>query len=140
MKTGRLSRRGLSPLIAAIILIGITLVGGAMVYTYFNRSMDTVATLAEGLFVKATTADLGAAGKLIHVEAINNYYEQIEITGIIAVDAAGNENRIALQNPIQVNPGERATITEVVPAETVVVIVEYTVNGQTLLSDPVEVR
>jgi len=134
------ARRGLSPLIAAIILIGITLVGGAMVYAYFNKSMDTVAALGEGLFVKATSADLGAAGKLVHIEAINNYGEAVDVTALIAIDEAGNQNRIQLQTTITINPGDRATITEIVPANTKVVIVEYQVNGQTLLSDPIEVE
>ncbi len=133
------ARRGLSPLIAAIILIGITLVGGALVYAYFNQSLDTVASLGEGLFVKATSADLGAAGKLVHVEAINNYRDPVQITALIVVDDAGNQNRIALQTPIEVEAGGKATITEVVPSNTVVVVVEYQVNGQTLLSDPIEV-
>lgn len=139
MTKSDLGRRGLSPLIAAIILIGITLVGGAMVYAYFNKSMDTVAALGEGLFVKATSADLGAAGKLVHVEAVNNYGDPVQITAVIAVDDAGNQNRIALQTPIEVAPGDRATVTEVVPANTIVVILEYQVGGQTLLSDPVEI-
>ncbi len=133
------ARKGLSPLIAAVILIGITLVGGALVYAYFNQSLDAVASLGEGLFVKATSADIGAAGKLVHVEAINNYRDPVQITALIVVDDTGNQSRIDLQTPIEVAAGGKATITEVVPSNTVVVVVEYNVNGQTLLSDPIEV-
>lgn len=133
------ARRGVSPLIATVILIGITVIGGALVYAYFNKSVDTMAALGEDVFVWATAVDLGATGKLVYIEIINNHEQDAVVTGIIAVDQAGTETPIALTNPLTVAPGGKASIAELVPANTEVVIVEYTVNGSTLLSEPITI-
>lgn len=133
------ARRGVSPLIATVILIGITIIGGALVYAYFDRSMDTLAALGEGVFVRATSVDLGAAGKLVYIEIVNNHEQEAVVTGIIAIDQEGTRTPIELANPLTVAPGSKASITELVPANTEVVIVEYTVNGSQMFSEPITV-
>ncbi len=144
LKTRR-SRRGLSPLIAAVVLISATIVGGMLVYQYFQNTMNKAQTMAEGIAVTASTLPLSSNTTLVHITVMNNYNQPVTIesaSGILA-----NASTIALtpasgqKLPVTIPAGGKTTlifvVNNTVPAA---VVVHYEVNGQTYQSDPVQVK
>ncbi|MEB3844715.1 MAG: hypothetical protein LRS48_03430 [Desulfurococcales archaeon] len=143
MIRARKSRRGLSPLIAAVVLISATIVGGMLVYQYFQSSLGRAQAMAQGLAVTASSMPLNSNTTLIEVSILNNYNKPVTITGVTGILA--NASTVTLKPasgqelPVQLNPGEKNTII-LVSNQTVprAVVVHYSVDGVEHQSDPVQ--
>lgn len=129
--------RGLSPLVATIVLIAMTVVGGVLVYNYFQRSATNIIATGETLVASANSIYLGNNTLLVHVEVTNAYDRPVSIRGISYVDATGSINRASTVNVV-VQPGDKATFTVIVPSSAKAIIVDYSIDGNLLQSSPVK--
>lgn len=135
---GRGTRKGLSPLIASVILITITIVGGLLVYQYFQVSSESLIAAGETVFLRTSYTVLNDGSKLVYIEATNGYRKPITVLDVQYYDAQGIEVAAGLQLNVTVKPGGKTTITTVVPANTVAVAIVYSVDGEVLVSEPVQ--
>ncbi len=136
---GARARRGLSPLIASVILIAITIVGGLLVYQYFQVSSESLIAAGETVFLRVSTVPLDAVNVLVYVEATNGYMEPITIIDMQYYDATGAAVPLNQQLNIVVEPGGKATVTAVIPSDAVAVSIVYSVGGEVLVSEPVKI-
>ena len=135
---GGKGRRALSPLIATVILIAVTIVGGLMVYQYFQRSSEALIAAGESLFMKVTDVTLDSTSKLVYIEGTNGYEVSITVLDVVYYDKTGAQVPLNQALNLQVGPGDKFTATAVVPVDAVAVAVVYQVEGQTLTSEPVQ--
>jgi flagellin-like protein len=140
----RLARRGLSPLIATVVLISATVVGGLLVYNYFQRSMDTVAATSATLALSVRSEYLTGTTKLVYIEATNLHDVPVNVTAVWVVDQNGGHTQLAPTDvkgiPAVIEPGAKATIIAKVPSTAASVYLEYQAGGQTLYTQPEPVR
>lgn len=138
------ARRGLSPLVATVVLISATILGGMLIYNYFQDSVDKMQGLSEGIIVDVSQARLSQTTRLAHLEVLNNHDTQITITAVKGIYANGTTIQLQTQEtlPIQVAPGDKASLNAVVADPGIVaVIVEYqTLDGQILTSEPQQLK
>jgi flagellin-like protein len=136
-------RKGLSPLVAAVVLISATIVGGMLVYQYFQNSMGKAQAMAEGLTISADTIPLSSGKTLVYVTVINNYDKPVKITGAQALDQNGTQVTLTPTNssslPTTLEAGGKTTI--IFTADTIpkAIAVTYVVDGTQHVSEPVQV-
>mgnify|MGYP001773192361 CR=1 FL=1 len=95
----RASRRSISNIIGAIMLVAITIVGGFMVYNYFNKSMTSFMSLGNSVVVSASEAPASASNEsIIYVKVTNNEGADINVTGIYLVGPGGKPFAINASN------------------------------------------
>jgi flagellin-like protein len=137
---GRAGRRALSPLIASVILIAVTIVGGLLVYQYFQRSSEALIAAGETMFIKVSDVLVDANNRLVYIEVTNGYDNIVTILDAAYFDAQGNRVDLGLNINAQVEPGGKYTITAVVPSNAVAVAVVYSVDGEILVTEPAPLR
>ena len=137
MQGGR-RRKGLSPLIASVILIAITIVGGLLVYQYFQVSSESLIAAGETVFLRVSYTVLDNGSKLVYIEVTNGYRKPITVLDVQYFNAQGIDATAGLQLNALVKPGGKATLTTVVPADTAAVAIVYSVEGEVLVSEPVQ--
>ena len=131
--------KGLSPLVAAVLLISATVVGGMLVYNYFQSTMDKLATSTEGLQVNARSAPV-SGGKLVYIEVSSMLNEQASISQIVFLDGNGTtipNSTISINKTI--NPNEKITLIEQAPLQANYFYLVYTVNGETMVTEPIAI-
>ncbi|BAN89983.1 archaellin/type IV pilin N-terminal domain-containing protein [Aeropyrum camini] len=138
---GGRSRRGLSPLVASIILIAFTIIGGFVVYEYFMSSSESVMAAGEGVIVNANTVYVSNSEKLVYLSGVNGHSGTITITQVKYYMPDGTPQTVDLsQNggTITVKPGDKFTIDLLLPADAAAATLVYTTDtGETLSSPPV---
>ncbi|MCE4610713.1 MAG: hypothetical protein F7B17_01935 [Desulfurococcales archaeon] len=135
---GKGYRKGLSPLIASVILIAITIVGGLLVYQYFQVSSESLIAAGETVFLRVSYTVLDNGSKLVYIEVTNGYRKPISVLDVQYYDIQGGEVAMGLQLNTTVKPGGKTTITTVVPEIATAVAVVYSIDGQVLVSEPVQ--
>ncbi|MEM4738325.1 MAG: archaellin/type IV pilin N-terminal domain-containing protein, partial [Acidilobaceae archaeon] len=73
--------KGLSPLVATLILIAFTVIGGILVYEYFTKTSEGIMSSGEQLIVTASKSYVDGSRYLVYVEVTNNYRTNVTITG-----------------------------------------------------------
>ena len=144
----RRTRRGLSPLVATVLLISATVIGGMIVYQYFQNSVAKAQGMGGGLMVTASANILNDNLTMVTVSVVNGENDVIIIDGskVLFLDENGNPiqplniNGTSLGDVIAVKPGEKAVLIYGLPKVPSVVIVEYQLNGETYKADPVKVN
>ncbi len=139
----RRARRGLSPLVATVVLISATILGGMLIYNYFQASVDKMQGLGEKLMVDASTVHLTGNTRLVHIEVLNSYDIDARIDSINGIYSNGTSIQLTTQEtlPIQVLPGDKASINAVVTNPDIVAVsVTYTIDGKTLTTEPEKIR
>ncbi|MCE4612537.1 MAG: hypothetical protein F7C07_01710 [Desulfurococcales archaeon] len=139
--SGRTWRRGLSPLIATVVLISATIVGGVLIYNYFQESVAQLRQLGESVVVSVNNVFLNETARMVYVKVTNAFSQPITITGVKAFRDNGSVSTINLQAPQRIEPGGVASLTIVLDestASTVAVSIVYQVDGETLESEPVK--
>lgn len=143
MKNLRGSRRGLSPLIATVVLISATIVGGMLVYNYFQKSFSSVTARSGALEISATAEYLNQSSKLVHLVIYNTYNTPINITKIKGIESSGVSTTVNLIGSesihILIPSGGKYSTILVVPNTTVAIYVNYKIvgSGNILQSNPV---
>jgi len=137
------ARRGLSPLVAAVVLISATIVGGMLVYQYFQNSIQKAQALANGITIAADAIPLDSNTTLVYVTVTNNYDKPVQVTGAIGVLADGSSSRLQPVNgttlPVTVAPGDKTTVTFTSASNIKAVSIEYVVDGVTHTSEPARI-
>ena len=129
-------RRGLSPLIATVILIAVTIVGGVLVYQYFQSSSEVLISAGETVFLRVNDIPVTVDTRLVYIEVTNGYGEPITLTDVVYYGSAGSLTPLNLNLASVVEPGGKYTVTVTVPADAVAVAVKYIVDGRELVSEP----
>ena len=136
--------RGMSPLVATVVLISATVVGGLLVYNYFQQSVDTVAATSATLALTVRSDYLTASTRLVYIEAVNFYDLPVNVTGVWIVGSDGSHFKLPASSvkgvPAVIEPGEKASIIATVPANAAAVYLEYTVGDQRLMTQPEDIR
>ena len=137
----RTARRGLSPLVAAVVLISATIVGGMLVYQYFQTSLQRAQGMAGGLAVQASSIPLDANTSLVSITITNNYNKPVKITGATGILTSGATKPLTPVNttslPTTIAPGDKATLTFKTADPVKAVQVQYEVDGASYTSEPV---
>ncbi len=140
----RAAARGMSPLVATVVLISATVVGGLLVYNYFQQSLDTVAATSATLALTVRSDYLTPNTRLVYIEAVNFYDLPVNVSAVWVVAADGSHSRLPTSSvkglPALIEPGEKATLIATVPASASAVYLEYSVGDQTLMTQPEDVR
>ncbi|MEB3765743.1 MAG: hypothetical protein GSR77_06225 [Desulfurococcales archaeon] len=143
MPRARLKRKGLSPLVATVVLISATIVGGMLVYQYFQNSINKAQNMAEGLTITADLIQLDNGQSLVYVTVSNGYDTEIQVTGAKAVYPNGTISTITPTQdttlPAPIPSGEKNTFLFTAPTAPEAVIVQYTVNGQQYQTEPITI-
>lgn len=133
--------KGLSPLIATVVLISVTVLGGLMIYTYFLQNVETMLSASQTLLVRASSLVIDSSTMLVYVEAVNSFDKPVEITEISYITLNGTKNTLLSNINATLAPGEKYSNTIVISdPSAVAVIVKYRVDGRILESEPASVR
>ncbi|MEB3816801.1 MAG: hypothetical protein LRS46_02510 [Desulfurococcales archaeon] len=131
-------RKALSPLVSTIVLISAAIVGGVIVYNYFQNSVHTIAASSGTLEVSANSYYLNATSKLVYIDVFNSYSKEVTIKSVKAVLVNGTIKEVSVTSKT-IAPGAKASIVVTLPANTKAVYVEYVYNNQNLESNPVTI-
>jgi archaellum component FlaF (FlaF/FlaG flagellin family) len=136
-------RRGLSPLVATVLLISATVLGGVLVYQYFQTSVSHAKGLQQDLMVTADAVTLNANTTLVRVTVVNQGSNNIIINNIILLDNNGNKITATLLQPTSLNktvsPGDKLVIILKTSERPSAVYVEYSEKGKSYTTEPVEI-
>ncbi len=138
------ARKGLSPLVATVVLISATILGGMLIYNYFQESVDKMQGLSEGLIIDVSQARLSQTTRLVHLEVLNNHDVQVEVTAVNGIYPNGTTIQLQTQEtlPLQVAPGGKASINAVVTDPSIVAVsISYqTIDGRSLTTEPQQLK
>jgi len=132
--------RCLSPLVATAILISATIVGGIMLYQYFTQTINSF-TSEESLVFSIAVRDLGSNQAMFFYTIRNTGTVPVTISKIIVYNGADVACNITVNKFLGAGAKFSGSYlaTEVTPSPGMFAVIEYVVNGQTLLSKPVPV-
>ena len=129
-------RRGLSPLVATIVLIAFTVLGGIIVYEFFVKTAESAMASGEMLIATATKSYFDNTRVLVQVDMVNGYRTNITITDIRYVTpAAGTATATLVSGSVNVNlmPGAKHTVIILIPSNAKAIIISYKVRNQNLV-------
>jgi len=139
----RTARKGLSPLVATVLLISATVIGGMLVYQYFQSSVDKVQGLGGGVLLTAQATVLDDDTTLVKVTVVNAEDVTITLLDVQLLDATGAEidaqPTAGTTLPTTLEPGEKVTLVFITNQPPKAALVQYEANGEVYVSDPVEV-
>jgi len=130
-------RRGLSPLVATIVLIAFTVLGGILVYEFFMKTSESLMASGERLLVTATKSYFDNTRLLVELEVVNGYRTNITIQAIHYITATTTTTPPSAQivygnTNVDLVPGAKYKVLILVPTNAKAVLIEYRVRGQTL--------
>jgi len=131
------ARKGLSPLVASVVLISAAILGGVFVYNYFQKSVNTVVGGSGTVQLTADYDYLNATHVIVHIEILNSHQSPVKITDIKGVDATGSI--VAIKQGLNVNlePGGKYSTVAIVPSGVKAVFVTYELDGKPMDSSTV---
>jgi len=143
----RRARKGLSPLVATVLLISATVIGGMIVYQYFQNSIAKAQGMGGGLLVTASATIINDNLTLVRVSIVNgeNDIVVINASNIIFFDDNGNVVQplnvtgTSIGEVVAIEPGEKTVLVFAFNKAPSAVIVEYQINGEIYKSDPVAI-
>ncbi|MCE4622948.1 MAG: hypothetical protein F7B19_06525 [Desulfurococcales archaeon] len=138
-----MKRRGLSPLVATVLLISATVLGGVLVYQYFQNSFTHAKGLSQDLMIAPNAIVLNSNTTLVKVSISNQYDDVVTVLNATLLDSTGNTVTGTLLKgstlPAQVSPGEKITIMIKTSTKPAAVFLTYEVGGQVYQSEPVQI-
>ncbi len=143
----RRARKGLSPLVATVLLISATVIGGMLVYQYFQSSVAKAQGMGGGLMVTASATVMNDNLTLVKVSIVNGENDVVLVNAsrVVFLDDNGNQiqplpiDGTSLGKITAIEPGEKTVLIYALPKTPAAVIVEYEVNGETYQADPAQV-
>ena len=131
-------RRALSPLVSTIVLISAAIIGGIIVYTYFQNSVNTIAASSGSLQVSAESLYINSTSKLVHLSIVSTYQKPVTIKSVVLVLDNGSSTAITPQSTT-VAPGSKASLIVTAPADARLVYIKYGYNNHELETNPVSI-
>lgn len=128
-------RKGLSPLVATLVLIAFTVIGGMLVYEYFARTSETIMSSGDQLIVTAYRSALNSTRALVQVDVVNGFRNDVTISGIYYLGRNGEllqARTVGEGAGTALAPGAKHSYVLIVPAEAKVVIIEYRSKEQVM--------
>jgi len=136
-------RRGLSPLVATVLLISATVLGGVLVYQYFQNSVSHAKGLQQDLMVTADAATLNANTTLVRVTIVNQGDNNVIVKSVTLLDSNGDTVTATLIQPkslgVTVAPGDRLVVILKTSERPSAAYVGYEVNGKDYTTEPVQI-
>jgi flagellin-like protein len=130
-------RRGLSPLVATIILIAFTVLGGVLVYEFFVKVSESVMASGETLIVTATKSYFDDTRVLVQVDIVNGYRTNVTISEFKYITSTSTTpttvNPISGSSTVNLMPGAKHSVVLLVPSNTKAIIIEYKARSQSLV-------
>jgi len=145
MRGGRiLGRKSLSNIIGAVILIAATIVGGLMVYSYFQRSMGAFMNMGNGVTVTASATPIGNGGELVYIKVVNNEPQSITLKEVVFVLSNGTSEDAYIESgttpPVPLGPsGQLVAVGTTNLSNIQDVYIVYEMGGQTYYTNPMSV-
>ncbi len=136
-------RRGLSPLVATVLLISATVLGGILVYQYFQSSVSHAKGLQQSVTLTADAITLNTNTTLVRVTVVNQGSDNVLIKSIILLDQYGNPLQAQIVQGSAINqtiaPGDRATVILKTSQRPNAAYIQFEENGKTYSTEPVEI-
>lgn len=130
----RLSR-GLSPLLASLLLLAFTLVGAFFVYEYFNRAMDIAVKQGETLIITAQEIRVSSSTKLVTLDIVNAHTTEVAVKEVKEYLESGETRNVEMvesaKTPVVIPPGGKTSVAVKASANARAVIVVYEAQGAT---------
>ncbi len=143
MKARSRLKRGLSPLVATVLLISATVLGGMLVYEYFQSSVSNAKGLSTDVVVTAGATVLDENSTLVKVTVLNNADDVVTVTGLQLLASDGGSINFQYASgaspPLTLDPGEKKVIVVIANGKPAAVIVQYELAGDVYYSEPAEV-
>jgi len=140
----------LSNLIGTVILISATLIGGVLVYNYFQKSLNAMENMGQGVNVIANSQMINSNSQVIYVKITNDMQSQIKITGIYGIYQNGTQKNITLSsNNIvpdiineYINPSQSISFVIYVPSSIQSIFLQYndTQSNMIMSTQPVGLK
>ncbi len=128
--------KGLSPLVATLVLIAFTVIGGLLVYEYFQRTSESLMASGEDLVVLAHTSYFDNSRLIVQLQMTNGYRVNITITGYSYITSTStatlSASSIFGSTRISLTPGSKYSDTLLVPHNTKAVIITFKVRDTIL--------
>jgi len=124
-------RRGLSPLVATVVLISATIIGGMLVYNYFQKSVNVIASKSGSLQLSVDYSYLNSTHKLVYIEVYNAYADKVILKSVKVIHPDGSVTTAAiLENRVNqpLAPNTKYSIVAVVPNDVTAVYLTYTIG------------
>ncbi|MEM0340560.1 MAG: archaellin/type IV pilin N-terminal domain-containing protein [Acidilobaceae archaeon] len=128
--------RGLSPLLASLLLLVFTLVGAFFVYEYFNKTVDLATKQSESLMVVAREHKVSGSTKLITLEIVNAHSSDAVIKEVREYLETGEVRKVKLlsedQSTLSVSPGSKTSFVVIASVNARALVIVYEVGGTVL--------
>lgn len=134
----RARRRALSPLVSSVVLISAAVIGGVIVYNYFQSNINSIAAATGSLQISADYTYLNSTTKIVYLEVLNTYKKPITISSIKVVLDNGTTITIDTQDQT-VDSGSKGSLIVNVPASGKLVYVVYQLGEKTMYSNPIQI-
>ncbi|MDP8003527.1 MAG: hypothetical protein ACP5I6_00720 [Caldisphaera sp.] len=143
-----MKNRSLSNLIGAVILISATLIGGVLVYNFFQKSLNSMENIGQNVNIIASSQLLSSSSQIIYIKITNNMQGDIKIIGIYGIFSNGSETNLSLTSN-QIEPdilgkslSSGNSLSAVLYAssliESIFMQYNYTITNQIMTSQPVK--
>ena len=136
------TRKGLSPLVATVVLISATVIGGMLIYNYFQDSVGRLQGMGENLVVTSRSMYITDTTRLVYIEATNNYDRPISVNGVRGFLTNGTAINLTVQEqlPLVLKPGEKTAVNAIIDNPSIIAIsIVYQVDGKTVSTEPVKI-
>lgn len=127
-------RRGLSPLVATLLLIAFTVMGGIIVYEFYNRTSESIIASGEQLIVTAAKTQLNATKLLVQLDVVNGHRGDVKIKTIKALAGGGQTDVkiIAGETDASIPSGKKQSYVAIVQSNANAIIIDYEMDGRQL--------
>ncbi len=130
-------KKGISPLVSTMILITAAVIGGMLVFNYFQGSVNQIAASSQAVTVDAKSIYTDN-GKVVYIAVTNIYNKRLQLDKIVFLDSNGNNISSQAINT-SLEPGGKYTYVGKVPAHAQLVLVEYHAGTAVMKSPPVKI-
>ncbi|MEN2999661.1 MAG: archaellin/type IV pilin N-terminal domain-containing protein [Acidilobaceae archaeon] len=129
-------RKGLSPLVATLVLIAFTVIGGMLVYEYFTTTSENVMSSGDQLIIAATRSPLNSTRALVQLDVVNGYRTNVTIRSVSYLDRNGNTQSVLAvigeRGEVNLPSGSKYSFAVIVPANAKVLVIEYRAKDQVM--------
>ena len=128
-------RKGLSPLVATLVLIAFTVIGGMLVYEYFNRTSETIMSSGDQLIITTTRSVLNSSRTLVQLDIVNGFRADVIIRNVTYLDKNGVTRGVPAiigERQVSLAPGAKYSFAVIVPVEAKAIVIEYRAKDQTM--------
>lgn len=127
-------RRGLSPLVATLLLIAFTVMGGIIVYEYYNRTSESIIASGEQLMTSFTKTQMNSTHLIVQLDIVNGHRSDIKVKSLKAVvkGTSADVGMLAGEKEPAVPVGKKYSFVLLVPSGANAIVISYEIEGRHL--------